>query len=162
MHRDFGFTTYFLVYSRILSSLLTLFLLTLSNYLVSNLDEKRRYTSSIIRVLDDDTDDLRMSTANTRARIYQAEIILEMGNYNEAIDEITIAIQQLTAPSILKTRFYDILLSKAYRIVADAYEQSGDYLAAIKSIQYMASTNPDMRTKIVKELERLQQLASTE
>lgn len=129
--------------------------------LVSNLEEKRRYTSSIIRVLDDE-DDLRTSTANARARIYQAEIILELGNYQEAIDEVTKSIQQLTAPSLLetKTKFHDILLAKAYRIAADAYEQSGDYVAAIKSIQSMASTNPDMRTKVVKELERLQQLVA--
>jgi tetratricopeptide (TPR) repeat protein len=103
-----------------------------------------------------------MSTANARARIYQAEIILELGDYQEAIDEVTKSIQQLSSPSLreTKTKFHDILLAKAYRIAADAYERNGDYVAAIKSIQSMASTNPDMRSKVVKELERLQQMAA--
>jgi tetratricopeptide (TPR) repeat protein len=140
----------------------TVFHSDLSNILplAQSLEDKRRYTSSIIRVLDED-DDLRMSTANARARICQAEIILESGNDQEAIDEITKAIQLLTSPALLETttKIHDTLLAKAYRVAADAYEQTGDYNAAIDSIQRMASTNFDLRTKVVKELERLQQLA---
>ena len=83
-----------------------------------------------------------------------------MGNYQAAIDDATISIQQLSSLVESRTKFHDVLLSKAYRIAADAYERSGDYVAAIKSMQCMASTNPEMRTKVVKELERLQQLAT--
>ena len=127
---------------------------------VSTLEEKQRYTSSIIRVLEED--DLRMSTANARARIYQAEILSDLGSYSEAINEVSKSIQQLSSLPLkeTKTKFHDVLLAKAYRVAADVYELNGNYIAAIESIQRMASTNPDMRTKVVKELERLQQLAT--
>ena len=103
-----------------------------------------------------------MSTANARARIYQAEILSDLGSYSEAINEVSKSIQQLSSPSLTetKTNFHDVLLAKAYRVAADVYELNGNYIAAIESIQRMASTNPDMRTKVVKELERLQQLAT--
>ena len=163
MQRDFGFTTFFvftLIYFLFSTHCDIHPCLSIYHLLVSNLEEKRRYTSSIIRVLDDE-EDLQTSTANTRARIYQAEIILELGNNQEAIDEVTKSIQQLTSPSLLetKTKFHGILLAKAYRIAADAHEKGGNYEAAMKSIQSMADTNPDMRSKVVKELERLQLLA---
>ena len=103
-----------------------------------------------------------MSTANARARIYQAEILSDLGSYQESIDEVTKSIQQLSSPSLLeiKTKFHDVLLAKAYRVAADVYELSGNYGAAIESIQRMAATNPEMKTKVDKELERLQQRAT--
>jgi tetratricopeptide (TPR) repeat protein len=157
VHRDFGFTTFY----EFLDSLNSFCLPTIRFTLAPTLEEKQRYTSSIIRVLEDD-DDLRMSTANVRARIYQAEILSELGIYQEAIDEVTKSIQQLSSPSLIeiKTKFHDILLAKAYRVAADVYELSGNYVAAIESIQRMAATNPEMRTKVVKELDRLKQRAT--
>ena len=103
-----------------------------------------------------------MSTANARARIYQAEILSDLGSYSEAINAVSKSIQQLSSLPLkeTKTKFHDVLLAKAYRVAADVYELNGNYIAAIESIQRMASTNPDMRTKVVKELERLQQLAT--
>ena len=103
-----------------------------------------------------------MSTACARARIYQAEILSELGCYQEAVDEVTKSIQQLSSlsPRDSKTKFQDVLLAKAYRVAAEVYELSGNYAAAIESIERMAIANPDMRSKIVKELERLQQRAS--
>jgi tetratricopeptide (TPR) repeat protein len=127
---------------------------------VTALEEKQRYTSSIIRVLDED-EDVRVSTANARARIYQAEITFELGNYQEAIDDITKSIQLLTLPALTTSKFHDVLLAKAYRVAADTYEKMGNYKAAMESIQSMAIKNVDLRTKVVKELERLQKLAAS-
>jgi tetratricopeptide (TPR) repeat protein len=127
--------------------------------LVPAIEEKLRYTSSIIRVLEED-DDLRLSTSNARAKTYQAEILSELGNYQEAIDEVSKVIEQLSSIDV-KSKFHDILLAKAYRVVADVYEMSGNYVAAIESIQRMAATNPEMRAKVDKELQRLQQRATT-
>jgi tetratricopeptide (TPR) repeat protein len=108
----------------------------------------------------DGEDDLRLSTANARARIYQAELLLEDGKLLEAIDDVTKSLQLLLSPECVPTSFHTTLLSKAYRIGADAYEQSGNYDAAIQSICCMADANPDLRSKVVKEVERLQQLSS--
>jgi tetratricopeptide (TPR) repeat protein len=123
------------------------------------MEEKLRYTSSIIRVLEED-DDLRLSTSNARTKTYQAEILSELGNYQEAIDEVSKVIEQLSSIDV-KSKFHDILLAKAYRVAADVYEMSGNYVAAIESIQRMAATNPEMRAKVDKELQRLQQRATT-
>jgi hypothetical protein len=123
------------------------------------LDEKLRYTTSILRVLDDDPD-LSRSTAKFRASLYHAEILFESGNSQDAMIIVNESIQQLLVLQD-KTILYKNLLSKAYRILADIYEHNKNYISAIDAIQCIGKINPEMKSKVINELDRLQQLATT-
>ena len=52
------------------------------------------------------------------------------------------------------------LFSRAYRVLADIYEYELKYYDAIKALQNMIQYNPMTRTKVLKEIERLQQQCS--
>jgi hypothetical protein len=127
---------------------------------VQSPEEKERYASSIIRVLDSETD-LSMSTANARASVFLAEVLFVTKRYQDSINEAIKSINRLTSTSNQNEMNPSqcTLLTRAYRVLADVHEQNGNYTAAIESVQAMASYNPAMRTKVTKEVERLRLLA---
>jgi tetratricopeptide (TPR) repeat protein len=130
------------------------------NMPAQSLGEKEVFASSIIRALESE-EDLCISTANARASIFLAEVLTETQQYDDAITLVTKAIQRLPSyPNQSGTPSQVTLLTRAYRVLADVYEQMGNYGAAMKAIQAVASCNPAMRTKISKQVDRLRQLSA--
>jgi tetratricopeptide (TPR) repeat protein len=125
----------------------------------SSPEEKERFVSSIIRALDSDPD-LRTTTANGRAFIVRAELFAETGRFEEAVQDATTAIELFRSAQQSPPLVANALNARAYRVLADVHELQGNYPAAAEALQKIAASNPAMRTKIVKELERLQQRAA--
>jgi lipopolysaccharide biosynthesis regulator YciM len=106
-------------------------------------------------------EDLCLSTANARASIFLSEVLTESRRYDDAIMEVTKAIQRLSSsPNQSGTPSQIALRTRTYRVLADVYEQTGKYGAAIEAMRTVASCNPAMRSKISKEIDRLRQLSA--
>lgn len=172
MHRESGSTT---VSINCISNLLRVYCFT--NFVIlflivsffgcqtlhgsaKSLEEKELFCSSIIRTLEIEGD-LCMSTATARASIFLAEVLTEARRHEDAIVEVTKTIGRLTSSSSESANAsHTTLLARAYRVLADVYEQTGNYRGAMESILSMASCNPSMRTKVSKEIDRLRLLAA--
>ena len=109
----------------------------------TTLAEKDRFLSSVIRALESDGP----SSALARALVMRAESRLEASLYSDALQDLEQALSMPTATSVQ---------SRAHRIAADAYEDQGMYAEAIQSLIQLASLDSGYRTKINKEIQRLQ------
>ena len=109
----------------------------------TTLAEKDRFLSSVIRALESDGP----SSALARALVMRAESRLEASLYSDALQDLEQALSVPTATSVQ---------SRAYRVAADAYEAQGMYAEAIQSLIQLASLDSGYRTKINKEIQRLQ------
>jgi len=129
-------------------------------YVASSMDERDRFVSSIIKTLEAD-EVLRLSMANCRAYVFRAELYGQAGRLDEAIADAERAIQLLrsasSSPSSSSSKSAPLLLAKAYRVLADTYEQTGNCELAMKALQGAAAADPASRTKLSKEMQRLQQ-----
>lgn len=131
-------------------------------FVASSMDEKDRFVSSIIQTLEAD-EVLRLSLANCRAYVFRAELYGEAGRLDESIADAERAIQLLRSASSSpssSSKSAPLLLAKAYRVLADAYEQSGNCKSAMEALQGAAAADPAFRTKLFKEIQRLQQRAA--
>lgn len=127
-------------------------------YVASSIDEKDRFVSSIIKTLEAD-EVLRLSMANCRAYVFRAEVYGQAGRLDESVADAERAIQLLRSASSpsSSSKSAPLLLAKAYRVLADTYEQTGNCELAIKALQGAAAADPASRTKLSKEMQRLQQ-----
>jgi hypothetical protein len=97
---------------------------------------------------------------HARAYVVRAEVYVAIpGRVEEAMQDAKAALDLLRVPEDGST-VRNILKARAYRVEADVHEVSGNYQSAADALRAMAACNPAMRTKVAKELERLQQAAS--
>ena len=132
------------------------FFTALSTNVATTTDEKERFVSSIIKTLEAD-EVLRFSTANSRAYIFRAELYGQTGRFEESVADAKAAIQILSASS----KDVSSLLAKAHRVLADTYEQTGNWKLAVEALRGVATSNPSLRSKITKEIELLRQRAES-
>lgn len=121
------------------------------------LEEQDRFVSSIIKALEAD-EVLRLSTANSRAYVFRAELYCRAGRLGESIADAKCAVELLSTGTPSKSA---PLLAKAYRSLADAYERQGNWKKAMEALQGVAAADPALRTKISKEMEQLKQRAES-
>lgn len=134
--------------------------------------DKERFASSVIRALENDPD-LRQSTANIRALVFRASLLMEQtGRSKEALTDAECAIDLLLRRASVETTTTDtttttttgssgsLLMAQAYRVLADVQELAENYPAAMEALQLMAVSQPAMRTKVVQELARMRQRAA--
>jgi tetratricopeptide (TPR) repeat protein len=127
--------------------------------------EKERFASSIVRALEIDPD-LRHSTANIRALLFRAALLAEQtGRSHEALADAERALDLLRGSGGVETHTAagtggSVLMAQAYRVLADVHESFANYPAAMEALQNMAVRQPALRSKVAKELERLQQRSS--
>lgn len=143
-----------LSFCRYLSHTLFIHLRSFSDQATS-LEEQDRFASSIIKTLEAD-EELRHSTANCRAYIFRAELFSRTGRREDSIKDVKRAIEIMSPTSPEKTP----LTVKAYRLLADVYEQGENWSEAIAALQGVATAKPDLRTKVSKEIERIKERAS--
>lgn len=120
-----------------------------------NLEQKLRFASSIIDTLEHDPK-LKHSTANVRAYVFRAEVHMESGQLTAGLEDANHAIQLSSADQTIAS---NKLKAKAYRIVADIHEKNGQYVHAMDAYRGMVACDPSLRSKVTKEITRLQQLA---
>ena len=125
------------------------------------MDEKDRFVSSIIKTLEAD-EVLRSSMANCRAYVFRAELYGQAGRLDESVADAERAIQLLRSASSpsSSSKSAALLLAKAYRVLADTFEKTGNCELAMKALQGAAAADPASRTKLSKEMQRLQQRAA--
>ena len=121
----------------------------------ASVDEQDRFVSSIIKTLEVD-DALRFSTANCRAYIFRAEMYNKAGRFEDCIADSKRAVELLSPITPSKGP----LIAKAYRLLADTYEQAQNWTEAIAALQGIIAAKPDLRTKISNDIERIKQRAS--
>ena len=102
-----------------------------------------RFVSSVIRALDAENG----SSVHARSLVLRAELLLQKSQYTEALEDVERA---LTMKPSKETR------RKAYRVSADIYEAQGRHQEAIDALLQLASFDVSFRTKIDKEIQRLQ------
>lgn len=124
--------------------------------LAPNVEQKLRFASSIIDTLEHDHT-LKHSTANVRAHVFRAELYADSGQLEEGLEDTNRAIQLLSSD---RTTVSNKLKAKAYRIVADIHEKNGQYVHAMDAYRGMVACDPSLRSKVTKEITRLQQLAA--
>lgn len=100
---------------------------------------------SVIQALSSDQE-FKHSSALAHAYVLRAQVHLDIGDFSRAIDD---------AFEATNSRQY---APKAWRTLADTYERIGDTSQALKALQQWALCEPSLKSKVNKEIRRLQQL----
>ncbi|CAB9507530.1 expressed unknown protein [Seminavis robusta] len=116
-------------------------------------DKKLHLLNSVINKLNS-IPELAESAANVHAHTLRAQVHLETSN-NHSVELAMHDIQQAIAMNA-KNQLLP-LPANAWRILADAQEQSGNIPAAMAALRQWAQLNPSYATKVAKEVSRLQQ-----
>ena len=119
----------------------------------STFDEKERYLSSVIKVLQNDPL-LRTSTANMRAHIMRAQVRYEYGMLEEALRDLSEAMAVTNNDNQNKN---GSLLGLAWRARADCYQGLGQIGEAEEALRQWAVWDPSRRTKAMKEIQEMRQ-----
>lgn len=133
--------------------------LTLSHSAVAP-EEKERCLNSVIQVLSGE-EALQRSTANARTLVMRAELYASLGRWKEALDDATTVLKSVEGRVDTESNEFrgasGSIPARGYRILADSYQQQGDFVASIQALRSMVTYNPAWRTKATQEIERLQQ-----
>lgn len=107
---------------------------------------KERFLSSVIQALTADPDFVE-SPALQHAHLLRAQARLSKKRYDDALMDARQAMGSIYA-------------AHAWRVMADAFEALGRREDAVEALKAMASCTPQLRTKVMREIEALQQQAS--
>ena len=133
------------------TTLYTHFFLKKLRLLGAPLEQQERLYQSVISKLvaseDFSTSGVLAHALSRRARYY-----LEVGDNHHAIEDAVKALAFGTTASA-KTR------SRVYRVLADAHEGLGNLKGAIQALQEWCKMDPIVRTKVQKEIQRLNELS---
>lgn len=113
---------------------------------VTNQEKKIKLLSSVIKNLEEKSEvesNLQSSTALAHALILRSDAYLELNQIPNALNDIDRAIDM------------DTLNGKAWRIKADAEELAGNFANAIQSLNNWCYDNPEMITKVKRDIVRL-------
>eukprot|EP00977_Amphora_coffeiformis_P027316 scaffold34603_cov212-Amphora_coffeaeformis.AAC.9 len=116
----------------------------------SAFDEKDRFLSSVIQVLQNDPL-LRKSTANMRAHVMHAQIRYEYGMLEEALRDLSEAID------ITNNNTNRVLVGLAWRARADCYRALGQIGEAEEALWQWAKHDPSRKTKVIKEIQEMRE-----
>jgi hypothetical protein len=124
-----------------------------------SLQDQETQFDSVIRALGLD-DVLCRSTAYAHALLLRAQARCDAHRYEAALEDAQTATQVLVVHADTNmdatVPCQDIdLLSKVYRVQADAYEGLGQCQEAIQSLQMWSASDPSLNTKISHEITRL-------
>lgn len=113
-------------------------------------EEKQRFVSSIINALEID---FGKSTALARALIYRAKLYMEAEQLFEAETDVVYALDILDSSE-------KRLVYQATTVLADVFELQGNIQEATNLLQDLAENDRSMRSKLIKEVERLRSRAT--
>lgn len=129
----------------------------------SQYKEKEKLFSSVLKVLTSDTE-LGNSFARVHAQVLRASARCNAHLYDEALLDTKEAIgvvedcqKQQESSASSSSSALSLLSARAYRIQAEAYEGLGRIPEAIESLRQWAKCDESFRTKVMNEIQRLQQ-----
>lgn len=120
-------------------------------FLGAPLEQQERLYHSVISKLMA-SEDFSTSGVLAHALSRRASYYLELGDNLHAIEDALQALEFGTTASA-KTR------SRAYRVLADAHEGLGNLKGATQALQKWYKMDPIVRTKLQKEIQRLNELS---
>mgnify|MGYP003476760372 CR=1 FL=1 len=121
-------------------------------------EDQERFVSSIIKSLDSGDPAYQRSTATCRAYLFRAELYTLWKRFDAAKADAERGIQLLQMTEDSSTR--SLLLSQLYRVLSDIHEANENWQGAMAALRAQAASNQSMRSKVAKELERLQERAA--
>jgi hypothetical protein len=116
------------------------------------LEQQERFYQSVISKLMA-SEDFSTSGVLAHALSCRASYHLELGENHHAIEDALQVLAFGTTASA-KTR------SRVYRVLADAHEGNGNLKEAIQALQEWYKMDPIVRTKVQKEIQRLNELSN--
>ena len=118
-------------------------------------DEKERYLSSVIQVLQNDPL-LRTGTANLRAHVLRAQTRYEYGMLDDALRDVSEALATTTTFPMESSS----LVGRAWRTQADCHVALQHVEEAEYALRQWAMCDPSCRTKAMKEIQALRESSS--
>jgi hypothetical protein len=122
--------------------------------IVSTLEEKEKYLSSVVRALDNDNNNpqFQQSSANARAHVMRGKMYLDQNNGVAAAHQ-----DAQRAVHLLQSRSSSsLILARAYRLESDVHVQLDNLQAVMDALRNAARVYPPMQTKISKEIGAMQ------
>ncbi|GKY96875.1 hypothetical protein MPSEU_000646600 [Mayamaea pseudoterrestris] len=125
----------------------------------TSFQDKETLFGSVIRTLELD-EEQRQSTALAHALVLRGSARCDARQYETALEDAQLAANVLCGSSTTSDSAHSHdtdLLSKLYRIQAEAYEGMGQLDNAMQALRNWSVSDPSFEKKIAKELTRLQQ-----
>lgn len=122
----------------------------------NSFEEKDRFLSSVIQVLQNDPL-LRSSSANLRAHVLRADARCDYGMFEEGLRDITEGLASVDSHGPSIATHEAALMGRAWRARADCYCSLGRTAEAEKALEQWAVYDPSSRNKADAEIKRLRQ-----